>query len=196
MQVLNYQAHRVLVEQLAALGRSFERALDLGCGTGLCGPLMQADGASGWTAWTCRRNMLAKAQALGVYDAPARRTTWSTILATTGDRYDLVLSADVFIYVGALEAVFDGVARVIEPGGVFCFSVELAPDEQDFVLRPSQRYAHSRALPARAGPAPRLRGPQHAAPPDPRGPAPADPGPVRLPAGWLVAPELRTRQAR
>ena len=41
VQVLNYQAHRVLLDQLAALGRSFERALDLGCGTGLCGPLIK-----------------------------------------------------------------------------------------------------------------------------------------------------------
>jgi predicted TPR repeat methyltransferase len=54
-----------------------------------------------------------------------------------------VVSADVFIYVGALEAVFDGVSRVIEPGGVFCFSVEVAPDDHAFVLQPSQRYAHS-----------------------------------------------------
>ena len=105
-------------------------------------------------------------------------TIWFTICDTTHHRYDLVVSADVFIYVGELEATFDGVARVIEPGGVFCFSVELAPDEQDFVLRPSQRYAHSerylRALALRHG----FEIRSHAAPPDSRGPAPADPGPV------------------
>ena len=153
VNVLNYQAHRVLVDQLAALGRRFERALDLGCGTGLCGPLLKPlarrlDGVD------ISSNMLAKAERLSVYDGLAQDDLvhW---LATTGSRYDLAVAADVFIYVGALEPVFDGVARVIEPGGVFCFSVELAPDEQDFVLRPSQRYAHSqryvRALALRHG---------------------------------------------
>ena len=49
----------------------------------------------------------------------------------------------MFIYVGALEAVFAGAARVLEPGGVFSFSVERADDAHDYRLMPSQRYAHS-----------------------------------------------------
>lgn len=153
VQVLNYQAHRVLVDQLAALGRRFARALDLGCGTGLCGPLLKPL-AERLEGVDLSEKMLAKAQALGVYDSlsQADLAVW---LGTTSRRYDLVLAADVFIYVGALEAVFDGVARVIEPGGIFCFSVELASEEQGFVLRPSQRYAHSerylRALALRHG---------------------------------------------
>lgn len=141
VQVLNYQAHRVLVDQLAPLGRRFARALDLGCGTGLCGPLARPL-AERLEGVDLSEKMLGKAQALGVYDSlsQADLAAW---LGTTSHRYDLVLAADVFIYVGALEVVFDGVARVIEPGGIFCFSVELASEEQDFVLRPSQRYAHS-----------------------------------------------------
>jgi predicted TPR repeat methyltransferase len=141
VQVLNYQAHRVLVQQLAALGRRFNRALDLGCGTGLCGPLLKPM-AQRLDGVDVSGNMLAKAKALGVYDRLSQDDLVDH-LATIDERYDLAVAADVFIYVGALEAVFDGVARVSEPGGVFCFSVELAPDEQDFVLRPSQRYAHS-----------------------------------------------------
>jgi predicted TPR repeat methyltransferase len=153
VEILNYQAHRVLVDQVAALARRFEHALDLGCGTGLCGPLVKPM-AQGLDGVDVSGNMLAKAEALGVYDRLVRDDA-AHYLATTSHRYDLALSADVFIYVGALEAVFDGVARVMKPGGVFCFSVELASDEQDFVLRPSQRYAHSerylRALALRHG---------------------------------------------
>lgn len=141
VQVLNYQAHRVLVDQLPGLGRRYERALDLGCGTGLCGPLIKPM-AQRLDGVDLSAKMLAKAGALAVYDR-LTQADLADYLATTSQRYDLVLSADVFIYVGALEAVFDGVARVIEPGGIFCFSVELAAQEQDFVLRPSQRYAHS-----------------------------------------------------
>jgi predicted TPR repeat methyltransferase len=141
LQVLHYEAHRVLVEQLAALARRFDAGLDLGCGTGLCGPLVKPmvdrlDGVD------LSANMLARARALGVYDR-LMQDDLVHYLATTDRRYGLVLSADVFIYVGALEGVFDGVSRVIEPGGIFCFSVELAPDADDFVLGPSQRYAHS-----------------------------------------------------
>jgi len=153
VQVLQYQAHRVLVDQLAALGRSFARGLDLGCGTGLCGPLLKP-----MTRWLdgvdLSGNMLARAGRLGVYDALVQAELVEYLEATS-HRYDLAVAADVFIYVGALGAVFDGVARIIEPRGVFCFSVELAPDDQDFVLRSSQRYAHSerylRALALRHG---------------------------------------------
>ncbi len=49
----------------------------------------------------------------------------------------------MFVYVGALEAVFEGAARVLRPGGSFCFTVEAAPDKTDMVLQPSLRYAHS-----------------------------------------------------
>jgi predicted TPR repeat methyltransferase len=151
---LGYRAHRVLVEQLRGVGPArFRSALDLGCGTGLCGPLVKAvadrvDGVD------LSAPMLDKARALGVYDR-LEQAELVAHLEHTERRYDLVLAADVFIYVGALEAVFGGVQRVLEPGGVFCFSVEQAADAADFELRPSLRYAHSerylRALAAHGG---------------------------------------------
>jgi predicted TPR repeat methyltransferase len=67
-------------------------------------------------------------------------------LQVTEDRYDLVVAADVFIYIGDLEPVFAGVSRVLSAGGVFCFSAETAgPDSGDFELLPSLRYAHAEA---------------------------------------------------
>ena len=66
-----------------------------------------------------------------------------------------MLAADVFIYVGALDEVFAGVRRVLEPGGRFAFSVEAAAADVSFELRPSLRYAHGepylRALARRHG---------------------------------------------
>jgi predicted TPR repeat methyltransferase len=41
--------------------------------------------------------------------------------------------------------VFAGVARLLEVGGVFCFSVEEARPDEAFALRPSLRYVHSEA---------------------------------------------------
>jgi predicted TPR repeat methyltransferase len=144
VKVLNYHAPDVLTDGLARMGRRFSRALDLGCGTGLCGPLVRplADELHGVDL---SHSMVEQARARGVYDA-----VWQDDIAahlrSTSMRYDLVLAADVFIYVGALEEVFAGVAGAMDRGGVFCFSIESTHDQDgsaDFVLRPSLRYAHS-----------------------------------------------------
>ncbi|HSV36478.1 MAG TPA: methyltransferase domain-containing protein [Ramlibacter sp.] len=140
-QVLKYRAPQVLVEGLRASGRRFERALDLGCGTGLCG-LQARPLAATLHGIDLSANMVQRAVARQVYDEVVQADLVEYLLATPR-RYDLVLAADVFIYVGALEQVFAGVARVMPPQGVFGFSVELAPPGEDLVLRQSLRYAHS-----------------------------------------------------
>lgn len=150
---LDYQGPGVLASGLNGLlssrprehalaGRSlFKHALDLGCGTGLC--------ATPLGPWTLRltgvdvsAQMLEKAKALHRYDRLVQADLVEH-LKSTSDRHDLVVAADVFVYVGALEAVFAGVRRVIEPGGVFCFSVECIADDRDYSLLPSLRYGHS-----------------------------------------------------
>ena len=47
----------------------------------------------------------------------------------------LVIAADVFIYVGALEAVFASVRQRLAPCGCFAFSVERADAGQDLLLQ-------------------------------------------------------------
>lgn len=134
--------YRVPEQLVAALGsRHFTTALDLGCGTGLCGPLLrpwvdQLDGID------LSRRMLEQAAALRVYDTLVHGEIVQH-LTETPQRYELVLAADVFIYVGELSPVFAGVRRVLQPGGVFTFSVELADESSGVVLRPSSRYAHA-----------------------------------------------------
>lgn len=140
--VLRYRAHEVLIQHLAQLGpRRFGSVLDLGCGTGLCGPLIQplADRVDGVDI---SRGMLDKARALDVYTALIHADVVD-YLRGADRRDDLVLAADVFIYVGELAAVFAGVARVLQPGGLFCFTVERAADDEELRLLPSLRYAHS-----------------------------------------------------
>ncbi|HQP65821.1 MAG TPA: hypothetical protein PK072_04170 [Quisquiliibacterium sp.] len=66
-------------------------------------------------------------------------------LGDTPRRHDLVVAADVFIYVGDLMPVFAGVRRVLEAGGLFVFSVETTDAPAGIVLLPSLRYAHSDA---------------------------------------------------
>ena len=86
--------------------------------------------------------MLDKARALGRY-AHLAQADVVTHLRETPHRYDLIVAADVFIYVGALEGALAGIAHTLTPGGVCCFSLEACEESQDYVLRQSLRYAHS-----------------------------------------------------
>ena len=107
---LRYHGHEILVDTLkaAAPARRFRRALDLGCGTGLCGPLLkplaaQVDGVD------LSPQMIAQARRRGVYDDLVQAEITEHLNATES-RYDLVLAADVFTYVGAIEPVFAALA--------------------------------------------------------------------------------------
>ena len=147
---LRYQAHRQLVDQLVATcGRDarFRSALDLGCGTGLCGPLVRPMAAR-LTGVDLSARMIEKARSLGVYDR-LEQADVIEFLGGSQDGWDLVLAADVFIYVGDLEPVFARLERAMAEG-VFCFSVESLEDDGAGVrLLPSLRYAHSRPYLAR-----------------------------------------------
>ena len=143
---LRYQAPRRLIDQLvAACGDDvrFRSALDLGCGTGLCGPLVRPMAAR-LTGVDLSARMIEKARSLGVYDH-LEQGDIIEFLGGSDDRWDLVLAADVFIYVGDLEPVFARLERAMAEG-VFCFSVEsLEGDGAGLRLLPSLRYAHSAA---------------------------------------------------
>lgn len=154
VDVLHYRAPDALARHLEGLGRRFESALDLGCGTGLCGPRIRPM-AQRLAGVDLSGAMLEKAGALGVY-AELVRADIVEYLERTEHRFDLVVAADVFIYLGELSAAFAGVRRVLREGGVFCFSAELPDrDTGSFVLLPSLRYAHApehlRALAAQHG---------------------------------------------
>jgi predicted TPR repeat methyltransferase len=142
VRVLHYQTPTVLTENLEGLGsRRFRHALDLGCGTGLCGPLVkpmvdQLDGVD------LSPRMIEKARALAIYERLVQSDV-AEYLQATDQRYDLVLAADVFVYIGDLEPVFSGVRRVMDQGGVFCFSAEIPEGSKDFELKTSLRYGHS-----------------------------------------------------
>ena len=142
VEVLKYSAPQTLLTPLLTGGRRFQRVLDLGCGTGLCAQVLapHADAIDGVDVADA---MVRRARASGLY-----RRVWRADviegLREAGDTADLIVAADVFIYVGALDTVFAAVAPRLAPGGVFAFSVEQADPGRALQLRPSLRYAHGR----------------------------------------------------
>lgn len=114
--------------------------LDLGCGTGLMAPLLQPR-ASAIDGVDLSSAMLEKAAQLGVY-RHLHHADVAEHLERTAERYDLIVAADVLVYVGALEHVLAGAARVLRAGGRLLFSIEEADPGQALQLRASSRYAH------------------------------------------------------
>ena len=125
LERLRYRApNRVQAALAGALEAPAAAALDLGCGTGLCGPLL-APLAGRLVGVDLSPEMLAVAGQRGCYDAlvEADLLDW---LATPPERFDLCAAADVLVYFGDLAPVFAGVARALRPGGLFAFTTEAA----------------------------------------------------------------------
>lgn len=139
---LRYQGHQLLIARLPSeAGPRFPRVLDLGCGTGLCGAHVRAR-VDHLTGVDIAPAMVAKARQRAVYDA-LHVADIHDFLATAQEPYDLVLAADVFIYVGALEQAFGLLAQRMRAGSWLAFTVEDAAPGQTVQLLPSLRYAHS-----------------------------------------------------
>jgi predicted TPR repeat methyltransferase len=126
--------------------------LDIGCGTGLCGPLLRPL-ARRLVGVDLSPKMVDKARERGVYDE-LRIGELTAVLAGERTAYDLIVSADVLVYFADLAPVFVAVARALCPNGIFAFSVERF-DGPGFILQASGRFAHSaahlRAVARRAG---------------------------------------------
>jgi len=119
-------------------GRRFGRAMDLGCGTGLAGEAFR-DAVDWLAGCDLSAAMLAQAQAKGIYD---RLDKADLAGLEIGERFDLILAADVFVYLGALERIVAWAAGSLTPGGVLAFTVEAG--EAPLALQDSRRFAHSR----------------------------------------------------
>ena len=143
VEALEYKTPTFLVGAMRALLAGDSRpldVLDLGCGTGLCAPLLRSLARS-MVGVDLSPKMLAKAGERGGYDELVCAEL-AGYLAGQPQRFDVAIAADVFVYIGDLAEVFAGVHKVLRPGGLFGFSVE-AGDATDFTLQPTHRFAHS-----------------------------------------------------
>jgi predicted TPR repeat methyltransferase len=145
---LHYRGPALLVaavkSALERLGQPmhFQSLLELGCGTGLAGAVFRPFAAR-LVGVDLSAAMIARAEAKGDYD----RLVVGNLAAFLSDeiardaKYDLVLAADVFVYVNDLASVLADIARVLAPRGVVAFTVETHPGA-GVALLPTLRFAH------------------------------------------------------
>jgi predicted TPR repeat methyltransferase len=153
-QTLRYLGPQLLKEIISEAPANERRplpwdVLDLGCGTGMTGvPFRTA--ARTMTGADLSPRMLERAarrvmpNGSRVYDTLIE-CDLAAALSASGASYDLILAADVFIYVGDLRDVFAGVRNALRPGGLFAFTIEVWDGPEDYRLLPTRRYAQSPA---------------------------------------------------
>jgi predicted TPR repeat methyltransferase len=146
LEGLDYRGPQLLFDATMAacdaLGREphFDRAFDLGCGTGLAS-----------SVFSQRVDSLVGVDLSAVMIDQARRTGRYNhlhvadvleFLAREGERSaDLVIAADSLPYCSDLGPLARAAARALDDGGLFAFTVE-THDGPGVLLRETMRYAH------------------------------------------------------
>lgn len=144
LEKLQYQAPQ-LVEQ-AMKGHYGEpagnlRVLDAGCGTGLCGPLLRPY-AQSLAGVDLSPGMLKLAHALEVYDDLVEDEL-TRHFSAHDSKFDVIVSADTFCYLGKLDAPFFAAAQALKPGGFLAFTLEQHAGASEYHLQANGRYAHA-----------------------------------------------------
>lgn len=146
LEALHYQAPAHVVQALrASVGEPAARLsiADAGCGTGLCGPGLKPY-ASRLAGCDLSEGMLRRAKQRGHYDV-LHQAELMHYLRTQPFAFDAVVSADTLCYFGALDAVCTAAHSSLKGGGVFVFTVEALPADDEALghrLQTCGRFAH------------------------------------------------------
>lgn len=141
-----------LLKQAADFPAGKWDVLDLGCGTGLAG-LEIAQCARRLVGVDLSTKMLAIAHARNVYHRLAHSDLLPMMRGEEPSSYDVIIAADVFVYMGLLDEIVSEAKRLLRADGFFMFSVEALgsppgdaaglESKPDYKLNQSGRYAHS-----------------------------------------------------
>ncbi|MES2355109.1 MAG: tetratricopeptide repeat protein [Pseudomonadota bacterium] len=150
LERLAYRAPQLIAEALVhVVGAPDKRlvALDAGCGTGLCGPLIEPY-VRRLVGVDLSAQMLVKARNRNIYDALVKDEL-VTYLSACENAYDLIVSADTLIYFGPLENVLHAASGALKSKGLLIFTTEIvtgeAVSEEAYCLNPHGRFSHGRA---------------------------------------------------
>ncbi len=114
--------------------------LDAGCGTGLCGPLLRPL-ARKLTGVDLSAKMIELAGQRGCYDRLVQQEI-TAFLTDSPAGFDLIIAADLVIYMGDLAPLFAAAAKALRPEGIFALSTEACAGA-GFQLLKSGRFAQS-----------------------------------------------------
>jgi predicted TPR repeat methyltransferase len=141
VQGLQYRAPQLVVDAaLSAVTTDRLDVLDMGCGTGLCGPLLR-EAAKTLTGVDLSTKMIGHARERKVYNQLFVDEIVA-FLSVRFSQFDLAVAADVLNYFGDLAPVFTAAAQAMRPGGVVAFTVEKY-DGDRWKLNSSRRFGHS-----------------------------------------------------
>lgn len=153
---LRYQAPELLWQALEPLLREPEpgtrpgglEILDLGCGTGLSG-LPFAPLARTLVGVDLAPRMLAQARQRGIYHQLWEDDAQTALIRLGPARWDLILAADVLVYLGDLRPLMQASRSALRPGGRLAATVEALPEDEGnadagFQLGPRRRFQHAR----------------------------------------------------
>jgi predicted TPR repeat methyltransferase len=148
LATLRYRAPQLVADALAAVLTAPEHQFDIadvGCGTGLCGPLVRA-WARQLSGCDLSGAMLDQAQQRNIYDV-LEKAELVQFLEGHPDSFDVVVSADTLCYFGNLQRVAKAARDALRAGGQFVFTVEALKkaDGDTFRLLANGRYAHALA---------------------------------------------------
>jgi len=115
--------------------------LDLGCGTGLCGEYFKSN-ANLLVGVDISENMLSIARDKNIYDQLIEEEIL-VYLDQSHQQFDVILAADVVVYFGNLDVLFEKIKNRLRQNGIFIFNIEKNV-EKAFLMTDSGRFAHSR----------------------------------------------------
>ena len=150
LDVLHYRGPRVLrdavIAALHAAGRAprFNRAIDLGCGTGLSGRAFERY-ADQMIGFDLSPGMIDKARETGLYDRLAIGDMVELLAGEPALSADLIFAADALVYLPELAPLVGDAHRVLAPQGLLAFTVETYPGD-GVRLGAGLRYQHGKAF--------------------------------------------------
>ncbi|MBS0357788.1 MAG: tetratricopeptide repeat protein [Proteobacteria bacterium] len=115
------------------------RILDLGCGTGLSGEVFK-DSAKYLLGVDLSSKMLKIARDKKLYNRLFEQGIQEFLLENR-DKFDLIIAADVFNYVGDLKEIFQEIKPRLTDSGLFIFSVEKT-SQYPYLLETTARFSH------------------------------------------------------
>lgn len=122
---------------------SFPHAIDLGCGTGLAARAFE-NCVEDFIGIDLSAEMIKRARATGLYKALETADAVEGLQHQPDASADLILAADMMIYIHDLAPLFSEAARVLKRGGLFAFTAE-THDGEGVVLKETLRFAQSEA---------------------------------------------------